>query len=248
MSLNLPGPAAGIDDSIRAHQIMLRANITSITEGAFTDILLEAPAGYSFQAGQYAPIGEASLPFSIASAPERLPTIRFLFRHDGSDAAAQLSRELKQQTIRIGVAAGDVTRPATETRPLSLVCAGTGISQALSLLAAEAGSGRAGESRLYWARSEADAGIDWISLCPAAAEASPIEFIADDPSIGPRNQLQQQLILDARHLKRTDIIVCGPPAFAYQSLDSLVGAGVPEAAIRADAFSYAPRTSAPGAG
>lgn len=217
------------------------ARILSVTTSCFTDIRLEAPESYSFEAGQYASLGKTQLPFSIASAPAQLPELRFLFRGDGSDAAVALSLELEQQTISIGVASGDVTRNRSDTRALTLVCAGTGISQALSLIAAEPSSVSADSPRLYWARSVADELVDLSELLQAPVSAKLAQYLCDDQTIGPDNEMQRQLTRDARLLMDTDIVVCGAPAFAYQCLDSLTAAGVPADAIRADAFSYAPR-------
>lgn len=220
---------------------MPTAHILSTTTNAFTDIRLRAPKGYSFEAGQYTALGEVALPFSIASAPGQLPELRFLFRSDGSEAAKRFTSELERETIKISAAAGDVTRNPSDTRPLTLVCAGTGISQALSLLQAEHLRDPVCISRLYWARSVADTHAELNELMQTPAAPNTIQYLCDDLTIGPENELQRELANDASILRDTDIVVCGAPAFAYQCLDTLTAAGVPAEMVRADAFSYAPR-------
>lgn len=220
---------------------MPSARILSIQTKAFCDIRLEVPPGYQFAAGQYATLGSGGLPFSIASAPAHLPELRFLFRSDGSAGANALSKELEQTTITVGTAAGDVTRDPADSRSLTLICAGTGISQALSLLAADSYSPSVGTTRLYWARSTADMNLSLNDLQHQQASGTVTQCVSDDVTIGSDNDMQRQLVSDASLLRGTDIVVCGAPAFAYQCLDSLTSAGVPDTSIRADAFSYAPR-------
>ena len=210
---------------------MSSARIVRVQGDDLLDVHLEVADGYRFKAGQYLLAGASSVALSIASPPRAVPEVRLLFRSDGGDAAEMFRAELTGDTLPLSDAAGDVT-PDPNTS-MTLICAGTGIAQALSLLG-QRDPQLAQPSSLFWARL----GDEPVEI---SAQRDLAIWQTTDPTLGPDNALQRQLTTQANHLAGQHIVLCGSPGFVYQCVDTLEASGIDPTQMQSDVFAYAPR-------
>ncbi len=218
-------------------------------------ILLELDSGAcDFTAGQYvsvrAPDG-STIPFTVASAPARLPQLELhYYPLAGSAAAAAMDTLLgTQQRLSLDGVGGDVAVGYPLQRPLTFIVAGTGAAQAQAIieqLAVESTrddrkAERAQSVALFWhvntpdamychERFEMFAQHPWCSYEPVINEVS-----TDDAA---SNWLGRRAV----QITGADVILCGSPDFVYRMADAIVQLDLAPASVRADAFSYAPRS------
>ncbi|MDA1076824.1 MAG: hypothetical protein O3A63_19040, partial [Proteobacteria bacterium] len=143
-------------------------------------------------------------------------------------------------TFRVSQPAGEVVIPADSTRPVLIVAAGTGISQAHSLL--DGLPDDAPEAFLVWC--VADAGAEAENLLDLSAAQFECKIIVDDTR-NEKNLGISWLVDHFTDFAEHRLILCGSPGFVYAICDALAAAGLSPAGISSDVFSYAPRTLRP---
>jgi CDP-4-dehydro-6-deoxyglucose reductase len=120
---------------------------------------------------------------------------------------------------------------------LLLVAAGTGISQAHSLLDAQ--QPQDPSATLLWCvSSPADKQTQDLLILSQSRYATNI--VVDDRQ-GSANKGVRWLVERMNSFGLHRKILCGPPGFVYAVVDALEQAGFDASDIEADAFSYAPR-------
>ena len=216
-------------------QIVLRLDNTGDSEDSFT-----------FQAGQYLEIvhpGGTTIPLSIASSPLELPELHLHYQSTPGAPGARLLDELLEtrQPLIIRGPAGNVAVAALETRPLLLICGGTGASQAISILkdAVQRGASRpvtllacADHEQDFYFQPLVDAlAADWLEVVYRA-----------DAARTPENLAMRWMAEHGRRYQDRRIILCGSPAFVYTASDVLVAAGIDGKQLESDVFAYAPRS------
>jgi NAD(P)H-flavin reductase len=208
---------------------------------------LESPASdaFRFAAGQYVrvvtPDGRA-IPFSVASAPERLPEIEIHFRPlpGSDDAKAMLALVENARTFEIEGPFGDVFVAGPTATPLRLIAGGTGIAQCLAIVDHLERVGQREPVHLVWSVS-----------APAHAYAQDIlesvarrerwfrfEIAIDVP--GEANGAVATLRRDGVPAE-PEVILAGSPPFVYAVCDSIDAQGGAPGRLRSDVFDYAPR-------
>jgi CDP-4-dehydro-6-deoxyglucose reductase len=218
--------------------------VESLTEDVLR-IRLACSPGFSFAAGQYLrilhPDGRA-VPFSIASAPERLPEIELHFRpQPGAPEDAAAVREVLLGTaIDVDGPFGDVVVRAPTPHPLVLVAGGTGVGQCLGILEHLARSRQVDPVHLLWSVSAPGHLYGIAGLESLAARHRWFSFDAlvdaDDRRSAACTRLES-LTIPAN----ATVIVSGGPGFVYAVIDTLATrSGRPER-VCSDVFAYAPR-------
>ncbi len=181
------------------------------------------------------------MPFTVASAPERLPLISLHFRPlaGNEDAPAMLRLLERGGAITFDGPHGDVYVVGPTAAPLTIIAGGTGISQAAAIV-----------EHLTHTDQQRSVQVSW-SVADAADRYWDDELIAEttthewlhyerlvDPAVGV-NAMVHAIESGARHVQG-DVILAGGPGFVYAVLDAIEATGAP-VTPRADALSYAPR-------
>ena len=200
---------------------------------------------FNFHPGQYLEIIDpdgTAVPLSIASSPLELPELHLHYQSmPGAPGAALLDTLLaSQQTLTIRGPGGDVFVDAGDTRPLLLICGGTGASQALAIIkdAQQRGIHRPvtllacadTDQGFYFRQTLERLGADWLESVYRA-----------DAIRTPANLGMRWLVENAQDHADRRIILCGSPPFVYAAADSLAQAGIAASALESDVFAYAPR-------
>jgi len=200
---------------------------------------------WSFLAGQYLnvlhPRGIA-IPFSIASAPERLPEVEIDFRPVGGSREAEAMLELLAPSARIALDGpfGRVTQRGPTASSLRLIAGGTGIGQCRSIV-----------EHLTYFRQHEPVSLVWSVRNRAALyDVARFENLARAHAwlnvttcIDAPNG-QSRAILDIEtHGAPTedDVVIAGTPGFVYAVVDAIAAAGGDVGRLRSDVFDYAKR-------
>lgn len=194
---------------------------------------------FTFKAGQYLNIlhpGGAAIPFSIASAPTRLPELEIHFRPAPGVPEADLMLELLEAPAGAQI---DIDGPFGEvwvealTSPLLIIAGGTGAAQAHAIL-----------SHLTAGRDNPRLQFLWSLASTEAAYFTP-DYPGVDTTLVVDEGTQPGALLwlteNEPDLHGVRIILCGPPGFVYALNDALIDLGASQAQLHADAFAYAPR-------
>lgn len=205
-------------------------------------IVLAAPAGFHFAAGQYLEVLHPAgpIPMSIASSPTRLPELELHYRTTPGIPEAAWMDELLAAGAPLAIRGpgGDVVAPIAAEGSLLLIAGGTGITQALAIIGAVADQARRPRVRLLWC---ADHAADFY--CRARLEALADDWLeidyCADARRGPDNAGLAHARTAAQALPDAWIMLGGSPAFVFAMDDAL--ATVTAAPRYADAFAWAPR-------
>ena len=191
---------------------------------------------FFFQCGQYlnlvSPLGK-EIPLTIASSPLELPNLKVIYRPEPSNPDSLLLEEmLDQQTVDASSPQGSVRYPMDE-KHLVLICKGTGISQAASMIEHCKLISTPRKILLIWNADE--------PLETQADDSPETWFPSIDQIVSHHQELLNYLETQRNSLKDAHCIITGDPEFVYTVHDILLKCGFFMASIQSDVFDYAPR-------
>ena len=191
---------------------------------------------FFFQCGQYlnlvSPLGK-EIPLTIASSPLELPNLKVIYRPEPSNPDSLLLEEmLDQQTVDTSSPQGSVGYP-TDEKHLVLICKGTGISQAASMIEHCKLISTPRKILLIWNTDE--------PLGTQAEDSPETWFPSIDQIVSHHQELLNYLETQRNSLKDAHCIITGDPEFVYTVHDMLLKRGFFMASIQSDVFDYAPR-------
>lgn len=221
----------------------------SLAAGSPVQILhLELTVPFEFDAGQYLEVVHpdgTTIPLSIVSPPERLPSLALHYRSTpGLVEAERMDSLLETGRLSLRGGIGEVRLAGEDASPLFLVAGGTGISQALCLASAQCKRHpTVSVTLLACADTEADLYFHDL-LSEAATESASgfsAELIADD--VRDENNRALVWLKDNAYRITTDhrVVLCGSPAFVYAATDTMVAAGVDQKLLESDVYAWASR-------
>lgn len=164
-------------------------------------------------------------------------------------ASSALHRLLPGAVIEAGMPAGDFVLDPAETGPVLLVAAGIGVTPVRAMLEALVAADRQRPvCVLYAARTMAERALaeELTALARRSAGAVRVVRLLSDPAgavagqdydgVGRVTAPVVQGVLAALPMEGLTAYLCGPPAFMQDLYDLLRAAGIPDPAIRAEAF------------
>jgi len=210
---------------------------------------------FPFEAGQYLEIVHpdgTAIPLSIASPPERLPTLSLHYRSTPDSAEALRMDALisglisgprsgllgAKASLTIRGPAGDVRLAPEDDAPLLLVCGGTGVSQSLCLATAQR-------------RRHPETAVELLACADHAADFYFEDLLPDglaatliaDPERTDSNRGLAWLRSRVPSLDgRTRVIISGSPPFVWAVTDVLTAGGLPPGRLSSDVYAWAPRS------
>jgi CDP-4-dehydro-6-deoxyglucose reductase, E3 len=210
---------------------------------------LHVDAGWSFLAGQYLNVLHPSgiaIPFSIASAPERLPELEIDFRPMAgsreADAMLELLAPQTQNQARIGLEGpfGRVTQHGPTRGALRLIAGGTGIGQCRAIVEHLTHCPQRSTVTLVWsARSEA--ALYDLARLERFAQAHSWLTVATRLD-APDGRSRAILDIETHGApSEDDIVIAGTPGFVYAVVDAIAAAGGDVSRLRSDVFDYSKR-------
>lgn len=222
---------------------VVRIDTRPLAREPAVQILSVMPADpFVFDAGQYLevlhPDGTA-IALSIASPPEWLPVLTLHYRSTpGSPEAARMDALLREAApLTLRGPGGDVRLDVDDSRPLLLVCGGTGISQALCLATAQRLRHPATPVELL-ACVDHPADLYFRELLPDGIASTLIA----DPVREASNRGLAWLRSRAPGLpEQARVIISGSPPFVWAATDALTHSGVPADRLASDVYAWAPR-------
>ncbi len=205
-------------------------------------ITLTLSSAFPFFAGQYLNVvhpGGVRIPMSIASAPDRLPTLELHYRPLPGVAEAALMNELLDGSRDLSIEGpyGDVRFDGPYDDDLLLIAGGSGISQCRAIIDHLRERKQTHRVRLVWSVTQADQ-----LYCDAELRAFArwLDYVALVDA--PNSENAAIVWLRTAELPQSGrIVVSGGPGFVYAVVDVLRALGVGSAVIESDVFSYAPR-------
>lgn len=215
-------------------------------------VFIDLPGDVSFHAGQYLQIvlPNKKCPFSIASTPHLKGKAELHVRPTpGSEDSVAIEALLNEaRVLDVEIPLGDCFLEAPPGNTLILIAASTGITQMKSIIEFLKPGELTHPVYLYWGVL-ADKDLYLADLCRQwEAEDSNFHFVpvVSEPATSPdwngRTGLVGEAALeDFEDLSDVTVFVSGGPAMVYATLDAFVAKGMPEASMRSDIFSYAPR-------
>lgn len=227
--------------------------VHKIDQIASDTLLLELrtpePSSFKFKAGQFAwltmPMTRSPIcdhPFSIASAPEELPLLRFVIR-DVGDFTHHLRRLPPGTLVTVDGPHGGFVLDHFGT-DVVMVAGGVGIAPVLGILEEAARNGDPRRFRLLYAERKAPAFVchdrlrrlqDHLNL-----ELNLYVDIAAVPANMHQGPIEPEHIAGAIDDPHTTIAyVCGPPLMMSAMTDALLDQGVPPHAVRFESFDFA---------
>ncbi|HEY5718333.1 MAG TPA: NAD(P)H-flavin reductase [Motiliproteus sp.] len=234
---------------IQAHVIGVQA----LSAHSF-EVQLDLPSTAEFLAGQYLELILAdgrAVPYSIASAPARLPRVEL---HILDQGAASLSRQVldylrSQEVVTLRMPSGSCVlqpeRLGAESE-LVLIAAGSGFAQMKAIMEQVVAEGLSNPVHLYWGVKQADQLYgealiqQWSATHPSFRYVPVVE--QDDSWSGRRGYVHQAVLADFDRLDRAEVFVCGSPVMVYAVEDDFLPQGLRQGHIHSDVFSYAPRS------
>lgn len=210
-----------------------------------------AAAHFRFLAGQFAwlklrerPWGVQDHPFSIASAPEELPRVRFTIKEAG-DFTRNLDRFQPGQRAWLDGPHGHFVLEDGDTAGYVLIAGGVGIAPILSLLRALRARGEQRPIVLLYANRDADEALYTEELETAQQELDlRVIRVADRPEghegveAGPITEERLRAWLPAEGTAHWAHYICGPPGMIDAVEAALERLGVPLARIHSERFRY----------
>lgn len=134
---------------------------------------------------------------------------------------------------------GEIQLLEEDARPLLLISAGTGISQALSLALSQ--TIRHPHVDVYLlVCSDQSEDFYYLDLLPESRcfqsklIADPTRSVENQGLIWLRDQIDNFAV-------ETRVVICGGPAFVYAVTDTLMTAGLQDSRLESDVYAYAPR-------
>ena len=217
------------------------ASIEHIDHGPVARVLLRVAPDYSFHAGQYLLVhgpGQVDIPLSIASAPSRLPHLSLHFKPTpGLAESAAMQQALSGTELSISSAMGDVRCSPPDT-PQWIIAGGTGAAQAFSCAIHRAEQPAASDTTILWCVDHQQELYELQTM--QQLPRTELITVVDDRHDADNRALQWIADHAQRHAE-DQVIIAGSPAFVYAVTDVLTAAGLDQAALQADAYSYAPR-------
>lgn len=210
-------------------------------------LTLDSPAGdaFRFAAGQYVQVvapGGRAIPFSVASAPERLPEFEIHFRPvpGSDDAEVMLALIENAQTFEIEGPFGDVSVEGPTATPLCLIAGGTGIAQCLAIVDHLERVGQRESVHLVWSVSAPAHAYAQDMLEGTARRTRWFRFQIAIDVPGEANGAVATLRRDGVPAE-PEVILAGSPPFVYAVCDAIDALGGSPGRLRSDVFAYAPR-------
>ena len=213
------------------------------------EVILQLPqdSAVAYRSGQYLLLaslqGEFS-PFSIASAPDESGCLRLQVLALNAEPMKLLAELQRDKRARGQLPFGDVTPDLTDSAPLLLIAAGTGLAQMHSIIEQVRRQAAQVPVHLYWGVREMT-DFYWVSAWAsweAMANVQLHKVVSHEESSEERNgMLYEAVTKDIADLSGYRVIVSGSPAMVYGTLDALVAHGMQPQQMQADVFSYAPR-------
>ncbi len=200
------------------------------------------PTSFAFQAGQYTAIlhpDGTAIPFSIASAPHRLPELEIHFQPlaGNDDAERMLDLLAAGGPVQLQPPAGNVYLDATE-KALFFICGGSGIAQAWGMLEQLDHQTKRPKVGLLWC-------VDAPNLLYLGERLHSLDFLEPVIFVDERrnedNAGMAWLDEHAADLQHSRIVLCGGPAFVWAAVDVLQPSGGGTLDLASDVFDYAPR-------
>ena len=234
------------------NEVIAKVNKVELINQNVYQVSLDVPID-SFIAGQYLmiqlPSGE-SVPYSIGSAPQELPSLQLyiLVADEASLAFKVISHLQNNQTVDLKIPGGDCHiengKINSEVEQVLLVAGGTGFAQMKSMYDALTAQNYQGKVALYWGvRTPEDSFLtDWIA---SKDNVSLVANEADANWSGTTGWLYEKIVADNADLSRSVAYVSGSPGMVYGTLDNLEEAGLAHDASFSDVFAYAPRPEKP---
>lgn len=204
---------------------------------------LHMPDGFDYSSGQYLEVihpDGTRIPLSIASIPEQLPDLCLHYRSQPGQLEAQRFDELLHDAAFLNIEgpAGDVFLDHDDTSALLLIAGGTGISQAMSLAAAQCLRHPAARVRLL-ACVDHPQDLYFRDLLPVSACFEPV--LLADPRRTEDNDGMRWLRENATPAGHERTILAGSPGFVYAVTETLLAAGFAEHQLESDVYAYMPR-------
>ena len=217
------------------------AEILHISGQPVQRIRLKLDTPYAFEAGQYLQIetpGGASIPMSIASAPEQLPELELHFRaiEDNAEALA-LTAALRGTHLSLSAAAGDV-RSGSPDQPLLIIAGGSGAAQAFSCTAHRTATQASAPTMVLWCADHAD---EVYAERELASRAHTRVRVCIDERRTAENEGLAWLRHHAAQYGDAYVLLAGGPGFVYAATDVLLELGFNAAQLHSDVYAYAPR-------
>ena len=206
---------------------------------------LRIDGAWSFVAGQYLhvlhPRGLA-IPFSIASAPERLPELVIDFRPIAGSRDADAMLELLSAPARVDLDGpfGRVTQRGPTHGTLRLIAGGTGIGQCRAIVEHLAACAQTHDVTLVWSARDANALYGTAQLDRLAREHRWLRF---ETRLDAPDGRSRAIIDIERYGAPTedDVVIAGTPGFVYAVVDAIAARGGDVTRLRSDVFEYSPR-------
>lgn len=208
------------------------------------EIVLEAPPGFTFRAGQYTQVQHpaGTIPLSIASGPKRLPTLTLHYRSLPDVPAADWMDELLETgtPLLLHPPAGEVQMPEDPHQPIVMIAGGTGITQALAVLDELAHTTERATVDVLWCADSDDE-----LYCRSRLDTLKAPWLTLHYNVDARRSAENSGFAKAQALLRTHaganpwILLGGSPGFVYAMDEALTV--VTTVQRHADAFSWAPR-------
>ena len=215
-------------------------------------ILLETPEPVDFFAGQYLQLvlPEKKFPFSIASSPLNKQLLELHIRPTpGSDDSDLIESALDNaQYLDIEIPLGDCYIESAPDNPIIMIAASTGITQMKSIFEFLVATGSTQQVYLYWGVLT-DADLYLADLCHKwQVQYDNFHYVpvVSEPDTAPNwsgrtGLVGEEALQDFDDVSNVTVIVSGGPGMVYATLDAFMARGMPEANMKSDIFSYAPR-------
>lgn len=205
----------------------------------------------SFQAGQYLELvipGLENCFFTLASSPsESLLEVHVQHQGEQSTSSSIIAYLEQHNSIMIRLPMGQCILESLprETGPLLFIVAGTGFSQAKSIIEDQLAKGCQRPMYLYWGSSTVS-GL-YMAYLPEQwhQQYHHVHFSAvvseQNEWVDRQDLLFQAISSDFDDLSNCQAVCCGSPTMVYAILDALTGKGFRANQMISDVFEFAPR-------
>ncbi len=205
----------------------------------------------SFHAGQYLSVnlpGTDPCYFSIASSPSaELIELHIQATPEWVSAQKVIDALTSGGDVTVELPHGRACLASMPQKPLLLVAAGTGFAQMKSLVDYLRETTYDQPVKLYWGvRRHQDMylrslALEWQDEWPHFTFLPVVGDDEDNDWAGHHDQLVRTVLASGMDWKNVEVHASGSPTMVYTLMDSLVEAGLPQAAFFSDVLEYAPR-------